>query len=190
MQWQCETCGQLYVASQEFLPACPLCGGETHLSSKAEIVNDETQSHIKAIHRAVTTVLYPDELYERFLTHLTAALAGYGAAIWHVGDEGGAELRASVGCPSDRADSDWEKHVSLIDRTMAAQGTEQMVITVDDPQNPTPALLLLQKVHPRCPLVIEAAQREDSPTPASRGHAVFLQRMAYVLSQARCIPWN
>ena len=149
-----------------------------------------TDSHIAEIERAVQTMLYPDELYERFLFHLTAAMAAHGAAIWRLEATDKISLSASTG-PSDEQDREaWDEHRDFIVASIGPGFTGQQIYPPGVQGNPTALVLLLQKIHARCPLVIEVAQRADAPPPSLRGYSTFLEQMADQLAQAKCIPWE
>jgi hypothetical protein len=146
-------------------------------------------SHIAEIERAVQTMLYPDELYERFLFHLTAAMAARGAAIWRLEGPDQACLSASFGANDNKGREAWDEHRDLI-VTRSRDSMEPTIIGPGDPINPSSLALLLQKVDSRCPLVIEVAQRADVLPQALRGYSEFLKQMAEKLAMAKCIPWE
>jgi hypothetical protein len=165
-----------------------VCGGETHPDSQGEEVRSEVHSHVQAIRRAVETLLYPDELYERFLDHLIKALDAHGAAVWRLDGGPDAELAAAVGA-IDGQGRGWQESRALLSATIAASSQQQEAIPPDDSRNPTRSLLLIQQVHPRCPLVIVVAQRGDARSVSVRGYSAFLKRMADLLANAKCLPW-
>jgi hypothetical protein len=137
----------------------------------------------------VQSTLYPDELYEAFLTELTAALEARGAAIWHIQQPTKANLSATIGDNDENGRGTWEDHHDLILSCLAA-GSEPSLVLPGDPANPTSLVLLIQKVDPRSPLVIEVAQRSPSQPHSLRGYSIFLKQMAELLAKAKCIPWE
>jgi predicted nucleic acid-binding Zn-ribbon protein len=191
MQWQCEECGQICETSQEFLPRCPLCGGATHSYSRTDRVKAEIRSHVKAIDDIVRTALYPDELYQEFLKQLNSALESHGAAIWHIPEQKNAILSASIGVSDALGREAWEEHRDFVVATINTSSSGQEIVLPSENRNPTTFVLLIQKkVHARCPLVVEVAQRPPTNPAAHRGYSVFVKQMAEKLSKAKCIPWN
>jgi hypothetical protein len=138
--------------------------------------------------QVVQSTLYPDELYERFLFHLTAAMAAPGSAIWRLEQEN-VSLSASRGASDAQGRQAWGEHRDCIASRIRAS-VEQETVLPGDPGNPSSLVLLLQRVHPRCPLVIEVAQRDDAQAQSLRGYALFLKQAAEILSNAKCIPWE
>jgi hypothetical protein len=49
--------------------------------------------------------------------------------------------------------------------------------------------LLFQRVHQRSPLAVELVPATARPE-SLRSYSAFLQQLAAILAQARCIPWE
>jgi hypothetical protein len=151
---------------------------------------DEIAWRLDAIHRAVETLLYPDELYEVFLDHVTKLLGASGAAIWRLEEPSDAELVACVGAVDDHDSVHSDAHARFLTETVAASRGRQEVILPNDLGNPTRSSRIIQQVHPRCPLVIDVALYTDLASDSTFGCAAFLSRMADLLATAKCLPWK
>jgi hypothetical protein len=158
-----------------------------HSHSRAEAMKAEIRDHIRAMEGVVKTTLYPDELYERFLSHLTAATAAHGAAIWRLEASGEAILAASAGVSDELARDAWVEHGQLV--AVILNASEQAIVEPADPANPTALTLLFQRVHQRSPLAVELVPATARPE-SLRGYSAFLHQLAAILAQARCIPWE
>jgi hypothetical protein len=145
---------------------------------------------LEAIHRAVETLLYPDELYEVFLDHLAKLTGAQGAATWRLLESTDAELVACVGTSDDRGPVARDAHARFLAETVAASRGRQAIILPDDLRNPTRSSRLIQQVHPRCPLVIEVCLGADVSPASLAGYSSFLHRMADLLATAKCLPWK
>jgi hypothetical protein len=149
-----------------------------------------TTSAIREIEHIVQTTLYPDELYETFLAALLAALDARGAAIWRLEESGDAELSAFVGVSDQLGRDAWDEHRALIAAAIGANPFGQTTYSPGEPGNRPGLPLLIQRVHPRSPLVIEVAARAGASPTSLRGDFQFLQQSAELLATAKCIPWE
>jgi hypothetical protein len=159
------------------------------LSGKSISMEWQRDPHLKTIEHIVQTALYPDELYEQFLVEVTACLDAQGAAIWHLQDPGEVNLSAAVGFSDACGRQAWERHRTLVADAINGQSGPK-TISPDEPWNDSGLMLLLQKVHGRCPLWIEIAHRPDAAPPSLSGHSKFLKLASDELAKAKCIPWE